>query len=414
MKQEKRRETRVPEKMTDVKTKKQSHTGLCVLLLFLVTITGTFLLCLLKGCARIDMIRNVVLGGIGCFAVLFLMVQAAEKHLYAYDNEQFLLRFTGVYAVCFVLAAACSYLPSEGWPFLTVFVLLSLFSNTMIGICAGGLLLAVSVLLSGCGTEIFVLYFTCGIIGVGLFSHLNDKDKLIVPILLSVAFLLVGETACVVIYANETLKVELFLVPLLNVIINIVLLFILLKFFSNLVIYKYRDKYMEINDQEFSLLVELKAYSKEEYYRAVHTVYFCDRIARKLQLDADAAKSGGYYHRIGILKGAVNLENTEELITPHAFPPAAERLLAEYLRPDVPLKSKEAVVLLLADTVICSVLQLFAKDPKIQIDYNVLIEKIFQQKLKDSVLWESDITMEELTSMKNTFKEEKLYYDFLR
>lgn len=414
MKQEKRRETRVPEKMADDKTKKKSHTGLCVLILFLVTIAGTFLLCLLKGCTRIDMLRNVVLSGIGCFAVLFLMVQAAEKHLYAYDNEQYLLRFTGLYAVCFVLAAACSYLPSQGWPFLTVFVLLSLFSNTMIGICAGGLLLAVSVLLAGCGTEIFVLYFTCGIIGAGLFRRLSDKDKLIVPILLSVAFLLVGETACVVIYANETLKAELFLVPLLNVIINIVLLFILLKFFSNVVIYKYRDKYLEINDQEFSLLVELKAHSKEEYYRAVHTAYFCDRIAKKLQLDADAAKAGGYYHRIGILKGEVTLENTEELIIPHAFPPAAGRLLAEYLTLDSSLKSKEVVVLLLADTVISSVLELFAKEPKVQIDYDELIEKIFEKKLEEPVLWESDIAMGELTSMKNTFKEEKLYYDFLR
>lgn len=400
--------------MAEDKMRKKISTAICALILLSVTLAGTFLLCFLKGCARIDMLRNVVLGGMGCFAVLFLMVQATEKQLYEYDNEEHLFRFAGLYAVCFILAAACSYLPSTGWPFLTVFILLCLFSNTLIGISAGGLLLAVSVLLAGCGIEIFVLYFTCGMIGANLFKRLNDREKLIVPVLLSVAFLLVGETACVVIYANETLKWELFLVPLLNVIINIVLLFILLKFFSNLVIYKYRDKYMEINDQECALLVDLKAYSREEYYRAVHTAYFCDRIAKKLGLDADVAKAGGYYHRIGVLQGKINLEKTEELLNPYAFPPAARRLLIEYLTPDVSLKSKEAAVLLLSDAVIASVLQLIAEDSKTQIDYDMLIEQIFEKKLKDSVLKDCDITMGELTSMKNTFKEEKLYYDFLR
>ena len=400
--------------MADDNRTKNNRTGLCTLILLTLTIAGSYLLCYLRGCDRIDMLRNVVLGGIGCFAILFFMVQAGEKHLYEYDNEEHLLRFTGLYAVCFVLAAACSYLPSEGWPYLTVFILLSLFSNTVIGICAGSLLLAVSVLLAGCGTEVFVLYFICGITGAGLFWQLKDRDKLIVPALLSAAFLLVGETACVVIYANETLKWELFLVPFMNVIINIVLLFILLKFFSNLVIYKYRDKYMEINDQEYTLLVDLKAFSKEEYYRAVHTAYFCDRIAKKLKLDADAARAGAYYHRIGILQGEVSLAKTEELLAPHAFPPAARNLLTEYLTPGVALKSKEAAVLLLADAVISSVLQLFARDPKIQIDYDILIEKIFKEKTKDFCLSECSITMGELTSMKNTFKEEKLYYDFLR
>ncbi|MCH5269826.1 MAG: hypothetical protein J1E83_03675 [Lachnospiraceae bacterium] len=393
---------------------KKSRTGLCAILLFLVTTAGVSLLCFLNDYARIDMLRNVVLSGMGCFAVLFILVQSTEKHLYEYDNEEHLLRFTGLYAVCLVLAAACSYLPSEGWPFLTVFVLLALFSNTLIGISAGGLLLAISVLFAGCGTEVFVLYFTCGMIGAGLFMRLNDRDKLIVPVLLSVTFLLVGETACVVIYANQTLKWELFLVPFMNVIINIVLLFILLKFFSNMVIYKYRDKYMEINDQECTLLVELKAYSKEEYYRAVHTAYFCDRIAKKLNLDVDAVKAGGYYHRIGVLQGEVSYEKTAELIKPYAFPPAARRLLTEYLTSGNSLKSKESAVLLLADTVISSVLQLIAEDSGKQIDYDALIEKIFWEKRESTVLVECNITMREFNNMKNIFKEEKLYYDFLR
>lgn len=390
-----------------------NHPICCGLLSFLVTTAGTLLLCFLKGCSPMDMLRNVVLSGIGCFGLLFLMAQAEEKNLYGFDNGAHLLRFTLLYALCFLLAGVCAYLPAAGWPFLTVFVLLALFSNALTGICAGGLLLCVSVLLSGCGMEVFVLYFTCGLVGCGLFYRWQAQERLIAPALLSVAFLFVGETACVVIYANESLKWELFLVPFVNVLLNIVLLLLLLKLFSNLVIYKYRNKYMEINDQECALLVEFKAYSKEEYYRAVHTAYFCGRIAAKLNLDAEAAKSGGYYHRIGLLKEKINWENTKELIKPYAFPPAAERLLEEYLEPKRTLVSREAAVLLFSDLVISSILGLLREAPSQKIDYDALIDRIFKREMESTVLEHCEMTMEELTDMKNTFREEKLYYDFL-
>lgn len=395
--------------MADDKTiRENSHKSekFCALLLFLTTTAGTFLLCLFRGCQAVDILRDVILSGIGCFGVLFVMAQTDGGQLYW-------PRFTALYALCLLLAAACSYLPFAGWPFLTVFVLLSLFSNVLTGICAGGLLLSISTLLAGCGIEVFVLYFTCGLIGCGLFSRLRDKERFIAPVLLSVLFLFVGETACVVLYANETLKWELFLVPFVNAVLNIVLLLLLLKLFSNLIIYRYRNKYMEINDQECSLLVELKACSREEYYRAVHTAYFCGRIAGKLNLDADAAKAGGYYHRIGLLRGEINWQNTQELLEPYEFPPAAVRLLEEYLESGHSLKSKEAAVLLFSDTVIASIMGLLKQEPEKKIDYDRLIEEIFQKELRSFALARCDITMEELTGMRNTFQEEKLYYDFL-
>lgn len=43
-----------------------------------------------------------------------------------------------------------------------------------------------------------------------------------------------------------------------------------------------------------------------------------------------------------------------------------------------------------------------------------MIETVFKKKLESMQLWDCDITLEELTAMKNLFKEEKLYYDFLR
>lgn len=365
-----------------------------------------------KGLDGSDIIRNTVMSGIGIFTVLLFMAQAKADRLFDYDNGEHLLRFMVVYLICLALSFACAYLPAAGWSYLAVFVFLVLFSNLQIGMTAGAVLLAVSVLLSGNGAEVFILYFVCGLAGASLFKGLNEAYKIGIPVVVSLLFLLTGETATVVLYANETLKPELFLIPLINVIISLVLLLIILRVFFALVIYKYRNKYLEINDQECALLVELKEKSKEEYYQAVHTAYFCERVCRSFFLDSNAAKTGGYYCHIGILKEEDTWETVSEIASEYAFPPEAVRILRELLDKTVPIRQKETVVVLMSDAVISSILYLQKKNETL--DYDKIIDTVFKQKLESGVLKACSITLDELNRMKTIFKEEKLYYDFLR
>ena len=56
------------------------------------------------------------------------------------------------------------------------------------------------------------------------------------------------------------------------------------------------------------------------------------------------------------------------------FPPKAKQILKEYVDPDAKIVSKETLVVLLADCIVSSILYLFAKDPKAELDYEQLIE----------------------------------------
>ena len=360
-----------------------------------------------------DLIRNVVVSGMGSLLVVFLMAQARVYKEYDYDNYEMEGRFLVIYLLGLALAVACAYLPSSGWPYLVVFVSLALFSNTFIGLASGTLLLAITMMLSAAPVAMFIMYFVCGLVGVSLFRKLDDNYKIGIPLLISVMLLTAAETACIVIYANETLKPELFMIPMMNVVISLVLLLIILKLFSAVVIYRYRMKYMEINDPECGLLVEMKNKSKESYYQAVHTAYFCDRIARRLNLDADATKACGYYHNIGMIKDNNSFEQVAELAIQYVFPPMTGRILQEFLDKNVPIRKKETAVLLMSDAVISSILFLLSKE-KGPIDYEQVIDTVFKKKMESEVLKDCEITMAELTLMKKIFKEEKLYYDFLR
>ena len=222
----------------DNKQKKQ-YTILISAVMFGITVLLTCFFSYVKDYAMVDIIRNTVLTGMGSFLVLLLMAQTRENKTYEHDNATHGLRFLMLYIACLTVAVACGFLPGAGWPFLVIFISLSLFSNTLVGIASGTL---VSVLLSGSGMEIFTMYFVCGLLGAVLFRGLSDTYKISVPLTVSLLFLLTSETAVVVLYANETLKWELFLIPFMNVIISLILLLIILKVFYSTVIYLYRDK----------------------------------------------------------------------------------------------------------------------------------------------------------------------------
>ena len=382
--------------------------------MFPITVLFVWLFCRIKGQEAVDVIRNTVMSGIGSFAVFLFLLIEQEKNTLEYDNGEHCGRFFILWPACLGLAAACSYLPVAGWPFIGIFVVLALFSNTLVGMLGGTFLLVVSMMLSGGGLEIFLLYFLCGTVSAGMFHGLDESYKIGIPITVSMLMLLLGETASVVLYANDHLNWELFLIPFINLIVSFILLLIMLKVFSVMVVHKYRIRYMEINDQEHALMIALKEKSKDAYFRAVHTAYFCERIGRRLSLDTDILKAGAYYHEIGILTEENTWDQADALMKQNAFPAAIRDLLREYLDKSVPMVQKETAVLLFSNDVITTLLSLFSKDKDAQPDYDQMIEKIFRSRLESGILKDSHINISEINLMRKLFKEEKLYYDFLR
>lgn len=381
---------------------------LIVITVLLVTAGG-----FLKHAGGAELLRNAILAGTGAFLTCFLFLSEKDRLSEKNASPARTSRFAISYGICLVVSLCCAFLPPAGWPFLVVFVMMSLFCGFLPGICGGISFLTFSVLLAGADISIFALYVLTGLLGACLFSRLDEKYRIALPLFVSLSFLFAAETACVVLFANETLKWELFLIPALNVIISLILLLILLKVYSGMEIFKYRIKYLEINDQEFELLVNIKEKDKNAYYRAVHAAYFSERIAQALSLDADAAKTAAYYANAGILYKEPEKDLEKEFVS-YGFPPYARQLLRELTGKNTGIRHKEAAVVYMADAVISSILYLFEKKQDTKTDYAAVIETVFQKKWESGSLKNSELTFAEWNRMKKIFKEEKLYYDFLR
>lgn len=362
-----------------------------------------------------QLLRVFVMLAMGIGIVGLLIRQNHLDDSLDYDNNMHVFRFWGIFLICLVVAGTCIFIPITGWPFMVIFVTLSLFANMTTGVVAASVLLMLTVFLNGADVGVFMLYFISGTLAASLFRKLDTNFKIGIPIFISVMVLMVCETANIVLFANEQLNIELFVIPITNVVVSSILLIGVLKLFSSIVIYKYRVKYMEITDPEYEILAELKEKERQAYYQSMHTAYFCDRIAKKLGLDASALKAAGYYHKIGmILEEPGNFDQVNQFLKEQQFPPMVIQILREYLAKDTLITSKETAVLVFADAVTASIMYVFTKEKNDTLDYDKIIDKVFFKRIDGGALNYCMITMQEITLMKKIFKEEKLYYDFLR
>ena len=361
-----------------------------------------------------SLIRNVVMALAGTGIVIYAYLFSETAGLFIYRNEGKYDKFAVVYLGSMIAAIFFPWLPVTGWPFLVIFVLLGVFSNGITGMMAGSVCLLLAVNFAGGDLSVFWLYFISGLAGILMFSNLNDDFLVGLPVIVSLLVLILCLTANVVLFSREQLAVEQFTIPAMNMMICCILLLVILKAFSSSVIHKDQEKYMEINDPECPLLVQLKNMSKEEYYHAIHTAYLGDRIAKRLQLDDAAVKACGYYHRIGRLKGENTWENVSKICDEFHFPAYTRKILKEYVDGKEKVVSKETIVVLFADCIVSSILYLFDKDPMAQLDYKQLIDTVFNKKLETDELWSNEISLAQLHEMKKIFIEDKLYYDFLR
>lgn len=351
------------------------------------------------------LLSDLVMTTVGLAVIGFQLRQEYVRGNLDYNNEKYPFRFWLCVCIGLMIAFACVFLPAAGWPFLTIFVMLALFSNMSTGILASSVLLMISVILSGATMNYFAIYFVSGCFAVALFQHLEIDFAIGIPLTMSILCLLVCETANVVLLTNARPDVEMFLIPAANIIINSIMLVVGLKLFSSMVIYQYRVNYLEINDMENDALVKFKEKSRDDYFICIHTAHFCDLICKKLDMDENMLKCAAYYHRIG--------EELPGLMISKHFPPKLREILEEY-ETKKPPKNKETVILACSDKVVSSITRKLRENGDTPIDYKAFIDELFEKLINDGYFWQCNMSMQEFRAMHQIFREEKLYYDFLR
>ena len=363
-------------------------------------------------------LRNTIVSLIISGTNLFMLSDAYSrgKEAFLYDNYYHGRRFALVYLVMIVLSCSFSLVPNQLWPYMSLFVILSLLSNAEIGMISGIGFVIISVLLESGGNiaELF-MYVIAGCVAIAVFRDLKENTNVRIPIAISLMMQAVLLMAFNILFQNRTLSFVLFILPVINLMINLVILLIFLNVFGLYVIRKTNDRYMEVNDSEFSLLVRLKEEKKEEYFRAIHTAYLAERIAIGLGLNLRAVKNCSYYHRIGMLENKTTWEEVKHFYEDNSFPIEAIPFLKEYIDPQKgAVRTTESLAVNVSESLISSLMELFKYNKELKLDYDKMIDNILDKKIETGELLNYDVSYRQYDQIRKILKKEKLYYDFLR
>ncbi|MBE5823542.1 MAG: hypothetical protein E7308_05670 [Butyrivibrio sp.] len=398
--------------------KSKARYNLTYLALFIFTGVFVFAFSFIVGKSYEAILRNTVVSMLATGTVLFMIRDAIGRgpEGFSYDNYYRKSRFIVVFAGMVVLSCVLSLVPNEFWPYMSLFVILALFSNSEIGMIAGISFTTISVMLEENGSygELF-MYVLAGAVAIALFRDLKETTAIGLPVFISLLMQAVLIIAYNVLFQNRTFSINILILPILNLMLNLIILLVFLNMFGVYVIRKSNDMYMEINDVAYPLLVKLKEKDKDEFFRAIHTGYLAERIALGLGFNDRAVKACAYYHRIGVLDGGLKWADVEHYYVDNNFPIEAVEFLHEYIEPPKgAVKSKEALAVQLSETVIASIMYLIKQNKDAKIDYDKLIDNLFDKKEASGELKDYAVTFIEYDRMRAILKKEKLYYDFLR
>ncbi|MCR5674182.1 MAG: hypothetical protein K6G16_00585 [Lachnospiraceae bacterium] len=384
-------------------------------LLFSVTCIGVLAASLLYGRDVSEIIRAVVSAGVGAGTILFLWEDHCARGKLFSDNGKHPKRFFFGYLCSFALTLFLPLIVADAWPFVAIYVLLGFLSCPFIGACSGTILLMLTVLIQGGGLPEFFMYVFAGFIALTLFGGLDEQVRAGLPLFIALLMQTVLLVCYHVMFLNESLSPAVLIVPVINAFINFALLIVILNVYAFHVVRRDAERYMEINDPAFALMLKIRDVSEAEYQRAIHTDYLTQRVAAALDMDQQRVRSCSYYHRAAVVLTEREPEKVLALFREYHFPEDAITLLEEVIRHKKGERmSAEATVVNLCETMIASLQFMFQKNSKAQLDYALLVDKIFEKKESDGELRESDLSLRGLRITKEMLKKETLYYDFLR
>ena len=356
----------------------------------------------------------VVLSALGGFLSVFSYYIAEKKKTLFWWN----LRHIGRYTLFLVLFQMCLtalfYLPFLVIPLSAICVILTLFSNGFCGIVAYLFFLIEGAFIGGLTLNQIIVLTLSGIAGAALFQSL-DRQFRYGGILFAY---LIGDFVCYSLYyvagVTGTVLGDAILYTAIRLFAALILILIFLKAAAKLSIYRDEEFFAKLNDPGHQLLSQLKETDKAAYFHAVHTAYLSDKIARRIGADIALAKAGGYYHKIGVLKGEDTMQNTILVGEENKFPESLMKLLREYGMKAPSTISREAAIVQLSDALVSSIVFMFQKNKNADLNYEKIVDIIIRKKMDSGDWTVCELTVEDLCGIKEGFAEERMYYDFLR
>lgn len=219
--------------------------GVYNIVMFFFTGIFIFLFSHFTGMGEDRSIRNAIVSMIFCGTLVFMLQDGQKRgeEAFYYDNYFNRHRYFIAYLVTVVLSCIFSMLPNVLWPYMSVFVILAAFSNFEIGLVSGiGFVCMSTMLQTNASYAEIIIYVLAGAVALCLLRDPYGEKGLVFPIFISLMMQAVLIASFALLSEESRFSGRLFLLPLLNTMVNMVVLFVFLNFLSVYIIGKGLDE----------------------------------------------------------------------------------------------------------------------------------------------------------------------------
>ncbi len=317
-----------------------------------------------------------------------------------------------------LISSAQAFLPDLILPIASLAVIMCFFVSPNTGISSVILFSTMPYLVTDHSFEYFLFYTATGIIAVTLMYTKRKTGKYVEVLVVFMLIYIMLYTALIIL-KRMSINADIIILPAVGLILDLVIMKVAgYRYYTN-VEKKKEELYKRIVDPEYPLLMRLKKENRKEYKTAIHTAHFTELFAQKFGYDKVIMKGLGFYHRIGVLEGdRTSLAfRTVKTATYEGFPEELVGYLKEYGEVDGKSRvSPEVSICLITHHVISGLIKEYSKDKDADVDMNQFVDKVILKLFSGggALLKHSLIPYDDLEQIRKTFKEEKIYYDFLR
>lgn len=381
-------------------TENKNFAGGQTVLLELCTVAAIAFLGFLNGISADELIKEIVFSSVFLLVLYFVMrirrISVSPKS-------------AAVTAACYVVSLAVILLTREYEIYHLWFlgpVLIGLLIQPYLGVSIHFILVFIFCSLNSCGIEYFCFYFILGAILILLTKYLKKPLYFIYIVVITLTM-------------NVTFLILLnFFVPgtRMSVVMSVLstLMVLFSSFCAGRIVLPHRKRvrdgssaavsFTEMLDQEFELKIQVRGSSKKLYIHSAMVEEIAGRAAAEIGADELLARAGGFYHEIGRLKGKDYIEAGLKLAEDYHFPDTVKKIIAQHNSSFEKPGSKEAAIVMLADSIVSTLDYLEKKNPEsLELKAEEIIENVFRNRLNKGALDESGLLISDYIQLKSFF-----------
>lgn len=328
-----------------------------------------------------------------CTAVFTILLMAMARKLKNTKNLMI------IYHIALIFTVLVMMLPYEYRPVMALFMIITYIAGLDAGLTSA---LCISVAISFLyGAEQEYLYGTLIIGAFSCFAADKVKNKLrFIVYAIVFAFISFFINGIFQYYKYENFDYKFAFISLAAVVISLII-------FMNVYMIMKPGNVEQYIKEDSELMTELKNKSLSLYYHSAEVAELALRGALAAACDERLAYGGGMLHDIGKIRDNSDYVKAGlKLANEYGLPREVKSIIVEHNAKHRMPSSKEAAIVMLADSVISSIEYLKATDK--EVSERKIIDNVFNVRLTGGALDKSGLSVKEFSGVKKAFME---YYN---